>query len=85
MMSPLIKLRRVRQGGAGLHCFQHTRNANALGHRWHLPRHRPAPTIDFFPACTMILPGACAVKLPPSIVMLAPPLTARVTFWLQRC
>lgn len=40
----------------------------------------PPPTIDFFPACTMILPGACAVKLPPSMVMLAPPDTASVIF-----
>ena len=31
------------------------------------PHHR-----SLFPARTMILPGACAVKLPPSIVMLAP-------------
>ena len=28
----------------------------------------------FIPACTVILPGHCAVKLPPSMVMLAPPL-----------
>ena len=40
----------------------------------------PLPTIDFFPAFTEILPGHCAVKLPPSIVMLAPPDTAKVTF-----
>src|SRR3989338_7885570 len=40
----------------------------------------PPPTIDFCPACTVIFPGHCAVKLPPSIVMLAPPDTASVTF-----
>ena len=40
----------------------------------------PPPAIDFFPAFTVILPGHCAVKRPPSMVMLAPPLTASTTF-----
>ena len=40
----------------------------------------PGPTIAFFPAFTMILPGHCAVNYPPSMVMLAPPDTASTTF-----
>ena len=40
----------------------------------------PGPTIDFFPALMVSLPGHCTVSCPPSMTMLAPPLTASTTF-----